>query len=213
MKRLAWLLGYGVSCIHFCGGEPTIHPALPSLLLYVKANGGSTKLTTNGIAISDALLEAVSETHTEVKVSLHGDREQHNRVTGCDAFDRTTTNLQRLVRSGVSTSIQTTVVKDAEWVVSWVASFCLKARVRRLSVLPFIPRGDGSTHRETYELTEMQRRDLQKQVSTLRRTLSARLDVRWLDFTAQRVPVVEADGRVVLEGATETMDRVLFQIP
>lgn len=45
-----------------------------------------------------------------------------------------------------------------------------------------------------------------------RRALSSRLDVRWLDFTARPIPVVEADGRVILEGATEARDRVLCRI-
>jgi hypothetical protein len=36
--------------------------------------------------------------------------------------------------------------------------------------------------------------------------------VRWLDFSSQAVPVVEADGRVVLERASELMDTVLGEI-
>jgi hypothetical protein len=37
--------------------------------------------------------------------------------------------------------------------------------------------------------------------------------VRWLDFTARPLHVVEPDGRVVLEGATEGMDVLLGHIP
>lgn len=58
-QRLEWLLGRGVKTIHFCGGEPTIHPALPRLIEYVDARGGKTKLTTNGIAVSNALLQVL----------------------------------------------------------------------------------------------------------------------------------------------------------
>jgi hypothetical protein len=43
--------------------------------------------------------------------------------------------------------------------------------------------------------------------------LLQRLDVRWLDFATRAVPVVEVDGRLILEGASETHDRVLAQIP
>jgi hypothetical protein len=43
--------------------------------------------------------------------------------------------------------------------------------------------------------------------------LQGRVDVRWLDFSSRPLHVVEADGRVVLEYATESMDTVLCTIP
>ncbi|HJV71228.1 hypothetical protein [Ideonella sp.] len=39
------------------------------------------------------------------------------------------------------------------------------------------------------------------------------MDVRWLDFAARPLHVIEADGRVVLERASESMDTVLGAIP
>ena len=59
------------------------------------------------------------------------------------SFEHTQRNIRRLVMAGVQTSIQTTVIADAEWVVDWVAEFCLEVGIRRLSILPFIPRGSG----------------------------------------------------------------------
>jgi MoaA/NifB/PqqE/SkfB family radical SAM enzyme len=213
IRRLDWLLSRGIKTIHFCGGEPTIHPALPRLLTHVHAQGRSTKLTTNGIAVSDALILGLRAADTEVKVSLHGNREHHDAIVGRAAFDRTTRNLRRLVAAGISTSVQTTVVAGGEWVVDWVADYCLDIGVRRLSILPFIPRGSGNLHRSEYDLSPMQRRRLHERVSQKRRALNGRLDVRWLDFTARPFHVVEADGRIVLEGATEAMDAVLDFIP
>jgi hypothetical protein len=97
--------------------------------------------------------------------------------------------------------------------VDWVADFCIDVGVRRLSILPFIPRGSGYARRGEYELSSVQRRALHEVVARKRRALNGRLDVRWLDFTAKPIHVVEADGRVVLEGATETMDKLLCYIP
>ena len=37
--------------------------------------------------------------------------------------------------------------------------------------------------------------------------------MRWLDFTMQPVRVVEADGRVIFEHATEAVDVLICQIP
>jgi hypothetical protein len=46
-----------------------------------------------------------------------------------------------------------------------------------------------------------------------RQVLLGRLEVRWLDFASQPLPVVEADGRVVLERASEALDTVVAVIP
>jgi len=212
-RRLDWLMAQGVRTIHFCGGEPTIHPALPQLIGHVHARGGQIKLTTNAIAISDALLSSLAATGARVKVSLHGDRDHHNRMVGRDAFDDTTRNLRRLLGAGVSTSVQTTVVAGGAWVLDWVAAFCLEAGVRRLSILPCIPRGSGFIHRDQYGLSSPERRALRASVRKKRRQLGDRLDLRWLDFSARPICVVEPDGSILLEGATEAVDRLLCRIP
>ena len=43
--------------------------------------------------------------------------------------------------------------------------------------------------------------------------MRGRLELRWLDFSRKAVPVVEADGRIVLERASEAQDTVLCTIP
>ncbi|TCO80406.1 radical SAM family protein [Plasticicumulans lactativorans] len=212
-QRVDWLLAHGVRTVHFCGGEPSIHPALPQLLAQVQARGGRSRLTTNGIALSDALLSALRATRTPVKVSLHGDRAQHDAIVGRAAFDRTTANLHRLLAAGVPASVQTTVVAGAAWVVDWVAAFCLDAGVRRLSILPFIPRGSGYARRDEYGLAPAERRALREHVGTQRRALNGRLELRWLDFATRPLHVVEADGTLRLEGASEGEDVLLGHVP
>ena len=211
--RLEWIRARGVRTVHFCGGEPTIHPAMAELLDRVSARGGHTRLTTNGISISDELVGALRRCRTDVKVSLHGDREHHNKMVGCDAFEKTTGNLRRLLASGVRTSVQTTVVAGAEGMWEWVVWYCRQTGIKKLSVLPFIPRGSGYERRDRYELSGSERALLRERVRRLRREMSGRLDVKWLDFTATPVPVIEADGRVVMEGPTEGLDQTVCAIP
>lgn len=213
IARLDWLLTRGVRTIHFCGGEPTIHPSLPRLLRYVRARGGKNWLTTNGIVLSDDLLDSVRATQCQVKVSVHGDRSQHNALVGRDAFDRTTHNLRRLLAAGVPVSVQTTLVAGSGDTPGWMAAFCLELGVRRLSFLPFLPRGSGLARRADYGLSPIERRALREQVAQQRRDLNGRLDVRWLDFSIRPIHVVEPDGRLTLEGATESADITLGYLP
>ena len=75
------------------------------------------------------------------------------------------------------------------------------------------PRGSGYRTQGEYGLTPAQRARLRERVRQLRHALRGRLDIRWLDFSAQPLPVVEADGRIVLERASEALDTLLYTIP
>jgi len=213
VARLDWLLDHGVRTLHFCGGEPSLHPALPMLLARAHDRGAGTRLTTNGIVLPAPLLSALEGTGTAVRVSLHGDREGHNALVGCDAFDRAVGSLRRLLASGIDASVQSTLVATNLESLPWIAGFCLENGVRRLSLLPFIPRGRGGSRADDYRLSSGQRRALRTSVRGMRRELGARLDVRWLDFSVASLPVVGTDGRLILEGGTEGGDRLLCRIP
>jgi MoaA/NifB/PqqE/SkfB family radical SAM enzyme len=212
-SRIDWLLAHGVRTIHFCGGEPTIHHDLSGLVAHVREQGGKSKLTTNGITLPENLIPALRLARTQVKVSLHGDQSHHDEIVGRDAFRFATATIQRLLAAGVATSVQTTIVAGHLDVVPWMIRFCLENKVRRVSFLPFIPRGSGFARQTDYQLTQGERLELREAVKQLRRTHIGRLDIRLLDFNTHPVPVVEPDGRIVLEGATESMDQLLGQIP
>jgi MoaA/NifB/PqqE/SkfB family radical SAM enzyme len=210
--RIDWLFANGVKTIHFCGGEPTIHHDLPKLIRYVTEQGKKSKLTTNGISISDELIHTLYASNTQVKVSLHGPCEHHNDVVGVDAFNKTVSSIQRLISSRVFTSIQTTIVSGHLDIVDWSIRFCLDNGVKRVSFLPFIPRGNGYQNRNKYELSSTERRNLRDEVKQKRRKLISRIDIRLLDFNSRPIHVIESDGRVVLESATEAMDVLLYRI-
>jgi MoaA/NifB/PqqE/SkfB family radical SAM enzyme len=212
-QRIDWVFAHGVHTVHFCGGEPTIHPALTGLIESVHSRGGKSRLTTNGIAVSENLISVLRRHRTEVKVSLHGDRAHHDRMLGRAAFDQATASLGRLLACRVPVTVQTTVVAGGEWVVDWMIDYCRETRVKRLSILPFIPRGSGNLRREEFDLTDSGGRRLRALVAERKKALAGRLEIRWLDFTARPLPVVEADGTVLFEGPTEAADRIVARIP
>jgi MoaA/NifB/PqqE/SkfB family radical SAM enzyme len=201
LHRIDWLIDRGVRTVHFCGGEPTIHPALGALIAQVRERSATPRLTTNGIAMPAPL------------VSLHGGRAWHDRMVGRPAYDAATGSLRRLLSAGVAASVQTTLVAGGGDVLGEMIAFCLAAGVKRLSLLPFIPRGDGAAREAEFALSDGERRALRATVAAQRRRLGGRLDLRWLDFTTDRAPVVEADGRVLLEGPREASDTLLAIIP
>jgi MoaA/NifB/PqqE/SkfB family radical SAM enzyme len=210
--RIDALLNHGVRRIHFCGGEPTIHPNFPRLFAYACSRGARTSLCTNGIVMPGALLPLLQRTATQVRVSLHGDRAHHDAIVGSGCHDRTTLSIQRLQRAGVATSIQTTAVAAGISAVEWVIAFCLGQGIRRLSVLPFVARGKGVASRSNFALPGPEQRLLRDLIRSRRRELTGGLDLRWVDLSIASVPVVETDGRVVLEGASESQDQEIFHL-
>lgn len=213
LHRIDWLTDRGVRTVHFCGGEPTIHPALASLIARARQRGAAPRMTTNGIAMPGPVLEALRRHRVHVKVSLHGGRAWHDRMVGRPAHDAATGTLRRLRSSGVAASVQTTLVAGGGHVLAEMIAFCLDTGVRRLSLLPFIPRGDGAAREAEFALSDAERRALRQAVAAQRRRLGGRLDLRWLDFRTDTAPVVEADGRVLLEGPREASDTLLAVIP
>jgi MoaA/NifB/PqqE/SkfB family radical SAM enzyme len=209
-SRLDTLLDHGVRRIHLCGGEPTVHPDFPRLLAYASSRGAGTSLCTNGLLLPGALLPLLQRTATEVRVSLHGDRARHDAIVGSGCHHRTILSIERLQRAGIATSIQTTAVAAGTSAVEWVIAFCLERGLRRLSVLPFVPRGKGADSRGNLALPGPEQRLLRDLIRSGRRELAGRLDLRWVDLSIASIPVVEPDGRVVLEGATESRDREIF---
>ncbi|MEZ4236809.1 MAG: radical SAM protein [Myxococcota bacterium] len=206
--RVDWLADRGVRRIHLCGGEPTLHPELPALLDHLRRRQVRIRLTTNGLRVSDALVARLVATETAVKVSVHGDRDHHDRIVGrAGAFDAALDAVRRLRAGGAALGLQTTAVRGGDDALDAVRQLCLAERVRRWSVLPFVPRGLGRDRRDDYGLADRDKRALRERVAGWRRTLRGRVDVRWLDFATRAVPVMEADGRLVLEGASEGVDQ------
>ncbi|UFS69178.1 radical SAM protein [Geomonas sp. RF6] len=213
LYRQRWLLRHGAREIRYCGGEPSLHPDLPELIEEARAAGAKTALTTNALALPDELVALLSAARTRVKVSLHGDREEHDALVGRGAFDGTCAGVHRLLAQGVETSLQSVLVRGGIGIIEWGVNFCLERRIRRYTLLPFVARGRGGDRRDRYELEEAGRRALRREVARLRKDLGSRLDLRLLDFHSRRIPVVETDGRIVWEGCSETGDILICTIP
>ncbi len=212
IRRIKWLLDHQVKTIHFCGGEPSVHPDIEKLISFVHKNKGKSKITTNGIRLNDSLISTIKRAGTEMKISLHGDRIHHNDIVGVDAYDMTTANIKRVVKANIPVSIQSTIVAGNLMMIDKISDFCLKSGIRRLSILPFIPRGKGDKVRHSFELSSSERRQLKEIIKKLRRKFSPRLDIRRLDFNTKAIHVVEPDGKIILEGISERSDRIIYEI-
>ena len=103
-----------LSGVCITGGEPTLHPSLPSFIQRIRALGYSVKLDTNGTnpdmlesLVRDGLIDYVA---MDVKASIEG----YGRVAGVPGLD--TTAIERsidfLISGAVDYEFRTTVVRE-----------------------------------------------------------------------------------------------------
>jgi molybdenum cofactor biosynthesis enzyme MoaA len=211
-RRLRWLAAEGVHKVHLCGGEPTIRRDLPEIIRDVRECGLVCAMTTNGILLSPVVLEQLRIADAKVKVSVHGPKALHESILRRNCYEQVDRNLARLLEAGVTTGIQTVVTRRLPDVHNWMIDYCLQRGIRKLRLLPFVPRGRGLQAADLYQLSPEQHEHLETSVSEARRQLEGRLDVDILDFWIQDYYVLETDGQLQIQRETDTADSTIAHV-
>lgn len=105
-QRLEESVGLGVKEYYFTGGEPFLHPDLPTMLAETLQYGPATVLTNASVLRDDwlerlAAAESASCYSLEFRVSLDGfSPETNDPVRGDGTFERTLRGVRRLVAHG-----------------------------------------------------------------------------------------------------------------
>jgi MoaA/NifB/PqqE/SkfB family radical SAM enzyme len=209
LRRLEWLRDVGVAKVHLCGGEPTIRRDLPAIVSSVRACGLACAMTTNGIEISFTLLRRLFGASVKVKVSVHGPQEFHDGMMGRVCFERVDDNIRRLRDAGVTTAIQTVVTRKRPHAHEWAIEYCLKRGIRKLRLIPFIPRGRGLVSAHEFQLDKTMHQQLIAAAAAAHEQLRDDLDVRVLDFWTQEYFVLETDGRLQIQRETDAADATI----
>ena len=105
----------GLSAVKWTGGEPTIHPGFPSLLIKMRKHGLTGRLETNGMEVTPALarlLRASGATH--IAVSLDGaSTETHDAIRGVrGAQRRALRGVRILVEAGFAPQIIMSIMRE-----------------------------------------------------------------------------------------------------
>lgn len=86
----------GVRTVQFIGGEPTLHPDLPDLVLHALGRELLVEVFTNLVHITDELWEVFSRPGVSLATSYYSDDpEQHAVITGRPSHARTKTNIAK----------------------------------------------------------------------------------------------------------------------
>ena len=92
------------------GGEALTHPDFWEIYMYLIEHGIEVHLKTNGLLLNEETIARLVEyPPIQIDVSLYGcDSESYVAVTGVDAFDRVSKNIQMAIDAGLNLSIMVT---------------------------------------------------------------------------------------------------------
>jgi MoaA/NifB/PqqE/SkfB family radical SAM enzyme len=127
--------GYEVAS--FSGGEPLLYPPLPELLDHAHACGLTTTVVSNGMPLSEGMVERLSGRVDLLAISLDGPPASHNRMRAHErAFETMARRLPALRRSGIPFGFIFTLTLYNVDELDWVARFASESGARLLQIHP-----------------------------------------------------------------------------
>lgn len=135
--------------IYYTGGEPLLHPDFDKIVKYANSQNMRQTVLTNGFLIDKK--QNILKDCTSVCVSLHGNKEMYNKITGVNCYDKVIHNI--LLLKNVRISYTLTDDNLIEQDILSVCDFC-KEHNLKLSFNKYNNIGDGKTNNCDVDLTK-----------------------------------------------------------
>jgi len=141
-----------VPSVSFTGGEPTLIPFLPELIMYAKDLGMRVNLITNGTRITQTYAQNLADSGLDsAQVSLEGvTAAMHDRMVNLPgAFELSTAAVRHLAEAGIVTHTNTTITGINLQECLEMPRFVRDELAReRFSMNLVIPAGSGAVNEE-----------------------------------------------------------------
>lgn len=140
----------GVGTVTFSGGEPLMRRDFFVLSRKAQSLGIQVSLATNGTLINHEVARQIAELGMEVQVSLDGSNEEvYQRFRGRRrAFHQAIAGIQAVLQTGLPVTIGTVFTRHNIDDLSNMLRLVEKLGATAFRVIPFIPFGRGSKHKE-----------------------------------------------------------------
>lgn len=163
----------GVKEVIFSGGEPLEWDPLCRILKLCNDLELKTSVyTTCNSFFDNEELETnfISSKVGNVVVSLFGaNQKEHEKVTRIHgSFDKTISGIKRLSQVGISVNVHFVAMKFNWRQLAGVVDLADNLKVRKVSVLRFVPHGRGEIIKDTQNLSRDELKELKKEILRLR---------------------------------------------
>ena len=137
----------GFTSVQFTGGDPLISPALLGAVRHAKELGLSVEIYTNGLALSEALLDSLMPAAPRFALSIYShDPARHDRITRVPGSHRRTRNaIKRLltrsvpVRIGIAATDPTP--SEVQQTIAWLVDLGVQREKIRVDAVRQVGRG------------------------------------------------------------------------
>lgn len=195
----------GTRTVKLSGGEPTLRNDLPEIISTVQATGMRLVIVTNGIRIRDEVFDAVARHGAEFKFSIHRPDIRNDEVLRVRSFDRVRRNLASCRLRGVSFGLNAVVTAATVGLMADMVDFAIEHGARKVSFIPVVPRGRATTS-DRDEIDPRGLADVRQRILELERVYRTSISVRCIDIRRRDYWVVENDGSLWIERASESQD-------
>lgn len=92
----------GVKAVQFIGGEPTLNPALPDLIIHALYRDLSVEVFTNLVHVTEEMWKLFARPGVSLATSYYSDDpDEHRAITGRPTHPRTKANIAKAVNLGI----------------------------------------------------------------------------------------------------------------
>ncbi len=129
----------------FLGGEPTLHPELPSAIKKAKESGYFVTVDSNGYLFNDLLDKTTPDLLDYLSFSLDGpDAAINDAIRGEGVFDICTANIERAVQKGFRVSVIYTVSRKNLEALSRMVPLLASLQVKKFFIQVIGLRGNSA---------------------------------------------------------------------
>jgi len=157
----------------FLGGEPTLHPELPSAIQKAKECGYFVTVDSNGYLFNDLLDKTTPELLDYLSFSLDGpDAATNDPIRGQGVFDICTANIERAVQKDFRVSVIYTVSRKNLQALAGMVPLLTGLQVKKFFIQVIGLRGNSASA-ESEETTQVSRQEWLETVPEVARLAAA----------------------------------------
>ncbi|MDF2545782.1 MAG: hypothetical protein K0R93_680 [Anaerosolibacter sp.] len=163
----------GVNSVVFSGGEPLEwEPLIRSLKLCSNLGIDTSVYTTcfNFYLDESLFYEFINSGIRNVVVSLFGaNAKEHEKITRIHgSFDKTIAGIKKLKENDINIGVHFVAMRPNWRQLAGVVSLIEELRVKKISILRFVPHGRGEIVKDVYNLNRDELKELKKEILRLR---------------------------------------------
>jgi molybdenum cofactor biosynthesis enzyme MoaA len=186
------------------GGEPTTRADLPEII-HVAGNAGLKPVViTNGFFLPDEVVAAAHLYGGEFKFSIHRPSVENDQVLRRASFSQIMKNIGKVLEANVGLSINTVVTPGVVDSMERMVEFANSVGAGKISFIPVVHR--GRAHSAHFDFMPDELRSVRRRTAELARMFDGIIRVHCIDIRTHDYWVVENDGSLWIERATEIDD-------